>query len=323
MLRTFGKLSLHRVAQCTTCASSPPGRLRPICDRGRSCLPFARRRLLTCPAKNMCWWPPGLNTRVTGWVSEPPCLATLSSLPGASGVSYHSTARWNRAGWRSSSQNPGSSPQIHLRTRLLITFLFAGGSVAAWLYLRAEKGQKEKLQRIEELKKLSIGQGDFHLVDHTGRARSKADFTGNWVLLYFGFTHCPDICPEELEKMSHVVELLDREEQLPRVLPVFVTVDPERDDVTAIAKYVREFHPRLLGLTGTPEQVREASRAYRVYYSAGPKDEDNDYIVDHTVIIYLLTPDGLFMDYYNRSKTEAQIAASIKGHMATYRSLFS
>lgn len=195
--------------------------------------------------------------------------------------------------------------------------------MAAWLYVRNEKEQQEKLRRIEDLKRVAVGQGDFRLVDHTGQPRSKADFKGQWVLLYFGFTHCPDICPEVLEKVSQVVELLDREAQLPRIQPVFVTVDPERDDVAAVAKYVREFHPRFLGLTGTPEQVREAGRAYRVYYSAGPKDEDDDYIVDHTVIIYLLGPDGLFLDFYNRSKTEAQIAQSIKRHMDTYKSLLS
>ncbi|XP_015284166.1 PREDICTED: protein SCO2 homolog, mitochondrial-like, partial [Gekko japonicus] len=219
--------------------------------------------------------------------------------------------------------SPGSGPRFPLRTRLLVTFLFGGGVVAVWLYLRREKAQREKLMRIEELKKVAVGQGDFRLVDHTGRPRSKADFKGRWVLLYFGFTHCPDICPETLERMSRAVELLDREPRLPQVQPLFVTVDPERDDVAAVAKYVREFHPRLLGLTGSPEEVREAGRAYRVYYSAGPKDEDDDYIVDHTVIIYLLGPDGLFLDFYNRSKTEEQIAQSVKGHMDTYKSLLS
>uniref|UniRef100_A0A8C8S8T1 Synthesis of cytochrome C oxidase 2 n=1 Tax=Pelusios castaneus TaxID=367368 RepID=A0A8C8S8T1_9SAUR len=217
----------------------------------------------------------------------------------------------------------GSSAPIRLRTRLLITCFIGGAVAAGWLYLRSEKEKQQKLQRLRELKKLAIGQGNFHLVDHTGQPRSKADFLGQWVLLYFGFTHCPDICPEELEKMSQVVQLLDKEPQLPRVQPIFITVDPERDDVAAVAKYVKEFHPRILGLTGTPENVREAGRAYRVYYSAGPQDEDNDYIVDHTVIIYLLGPDGLFLDYYNRSKSDVQIAQNIKKHMETYQTLLS
>ncbi|XP_044286529.1 protein SCO2 homolog, mitochondrial [Varanus komodoensis] len=185
----------------------------------------------------------------------------------------------------------------------------------------ALKAQEARARRLAELRRAAVGQGDFRLLDHAGRPCCKADLRGRWVLLYFGFTRCPDICPEQLEKMSRVVELLDREARLPRVQPVFVTVDPERDGVEAVARYVREFHPRLLGLTGTPEQVREAGRAYRVYYSAGPRDDDGDYIVDHTVILYLLGPDGLFVDYYDRYKTEAKIVQSIKGHMETYESL--
>ncbi|XP_027710206.1 protein SCO2 homolog, mitochondrial [Vombatus ursinus] len=210
-----------------------------------------------------------------------------------------------------------------LRTRLLVTGLFGTGLAAAWLWARAKKEQRQQRRRMEALRSAAVGQGDFHLVDHTGRPRCKADFAGQWVLLYFGFTHCPDICPEELEKLAGVVRRLDAEPGQPAVQPLFVTVDPERDDVAAMGRYVREFHPRLLGLTGTAEQVSEAGRAYRVYYSAGPRDEDQDYIVDHSIIIYLLNPDGLFTDYYSRSKTEEQITASVRRHMARFRSAFS
>ncbi|XP_042324709.1 protein SCO2 homolog, mitochondrial [Sceloporus undulatus] len=287
--------------------------------------------LLTCHKHFVClvsstgWWQKPLQK---AWhvgnanVSKSASASTEGIFCGTRGLLYSSRIGYQRPFSQGSPQSPGSSPRFQLKTRLLITFLFGSGIVAAWLYVRAEKEQREKLLRLEELRKLAIGQGDFHLVDHTGRPRSKADLRGSWVLLYFGFTHCPDICPEELEKMSRVVDLLDQDANLPRVQPVFITVDPERDDVAAVAKYVQEFHPRLLGLTGTPEQVREAGRGYRVYYSAGPKDQDNDYIVDHTVIIYLLSPDGLFTDYYQRNKTDAKIAESIKKHMETYKSLF-
>ncbi|XP_075582328.1 LOW QUALITY PROTEIN: protein SCO2 homolog, mitochondrial [Pelecanus crispus] len=193
---------------------------------------------------------------------------------------------------------------------------------AAWLYLREEKAQRQRARRRAELRALALGQGDFQLLDQAGRARCKGDFRGQWVLLYFGFTHCPDICPEELEKLSRAVTLLEREPGLPPVQPLFITVDPERDDVAAVARYVRDFHPRLLGLTGSPEEVRAAGQAYRVYASAGPKDEDGDYVVDHTVLIYLLGPDGLFLDYYGRSKTDVQIAQSVRRHMEAYEPLF-
>ncbi|XP_014817434.1 PREDICTED: thymidine phosphorylase [Calidris pugnax] len=89
-----------------------------------------------------------------------------------------------------------------------------------------------------------------------GSAQEAADFRGMWVLLYFGFTHCPDICPEELGKLSQAVELLEGEPGLPPIQPLFITVDPERDDAAALGRYLRDFHPRLLGLTGTPEEMQ-------------------------------------------------------------------
>lgn len=208
-----------------------------------------------------------------------------------------------------------------LPTRLLITSLFGAGLGGAWLAARAEKEQRRQQQRTEALRQAAVGQGDFSLLDHQGQPRCKADFRGQWVLIYFGFTHCPDICPDELEKLVQVVKQLEAEACLPLVQPVFITVDPARDDVAAMARYVQDFHPRLLGLTGSAEQVAQVSRSYRVYYSAGPKDEDQDYIVDHSIAIYLLNPDGLFTDYYNRSRSAEQIADSVRRHMAAFHSI--
>lgn len=216
------------------------------------------------------------------------------------------------------SQVPDSSAKLKLRTRLLVTLLFGGGIMAAWFYVRWEKQQQLDRQRVEQLRQVALGRGTFSLLDHRGRRRTKEDFLGSWVLLYFGFTHCPDICPDELDKLSAVVDLLDRDRSLPQVQPLFITVDPDRDDVAALARYVQDFHPRLIGLTGTPEEVKHAGRDYRVYASAGPKDEDGDYIVDHTILIYLVSPDGLFVDYYNRMKNQDQIAESVRNRINSY-----
>ncbi|XP_016091689.1 protein SCO2 homolog, mitochondrial-like isoform X1 [Sinocyclocheilus grahami] len=223
-----------------------------------------------------------------------------------------------------SSKTPklGSTAGIKLRTRLVVMLLFGGGIIGTWWYVYQEKQQKIQMQRMEQLRKVAVGQGDFSLLDHTGQRRTKRDFLGRWVLLYFGFTHCPDICPDELDKLTNVVHTLDKDPSLPPVQPLFITVDPERDDVAAMAKYVKDFHPRLIGLTGTAEEVKQAGRDYRVYASAGPKDEDGDYIVDHTIIIYLVNPDGLFLDYYNRMKNDAQISESIRNHVKNYVKLF-
>ncbi|KAI5100195.1 protein SCO2-like, mitochondrial, partial [Silurus meridionalis] len=228
-----------------------------------------------------------------------------------------------RATFSQDNKKPSKSfpSRIKHQTRLAVTLVIGGAIIGTWWYVHEEKQQKQQMQRIEQLRNVAIGQGDFCLLDHTGQRRTKKDFLGQWVLMYFGFTHCPDICPDELEKMSSVLKLLD-ESNLPGVQLLFITVDPERDDVPAMAKYVREFHPRLIGLTGTPEEVKEAGRAYRVYASAGPKDDDGDYIVDHTILIYLINPDGLFVDYYNRMKNAMQIAESIRHHRKNYVTLF-
>ncbi|NXN06121.1 SCO2 protein, partial [Sylvia borin] len=172
--------------------------------------------------------------------------------------------------------------------------------------------------RLHHLRSLSLGQGNFQLQDTSGAARSKADFRGRWVLLYFGFTHCPDVCPEELEKLSRAVQLLEADPALPPVQPLFITVDPERDDAAALARYLRDFHPRLVGLTGSVQQVREAAAQFRVYVSAGPRDDDGDYVVDHSVLTFLLDPDGIFRDFYGRSRTAEEVARSVRGHMDSY-----
>ncbi|EPY83630.1 hypothetical protein CB1_000547004 [Camelus ferus] len=156
--------------------------------------------------------------------------------------------------------------------------------------------RRSGIRKLEKERRRSIGKpllgGPFSLTTHTGEPKTNKDYLGQWVLIYFGFTHCPDICPEELEKMIQVVDEIDSIPTLPNLTPLFITIDPERDTKEAIANYVKEFSPKLIGLTGTKEEIDQVARAFRVYYSPGPKDEDEDYIVDHTIIMYLIGPDG-------------------------------
>jgi len=128
--------------------------------------------------------------------------------------------------------------------------------------------------------------GPFKLLNHEGKPVTEKDFLGKWTLLYFGFTHCPDICPDELQKMAAAIDKI-KEKAKSDIVPVFITVDPERDTVEQVRDYVKEFHPDLVGLTGTTDEIRKVARAYRVYYMK-TEEEGSDYLVDHSIVMYVI-----------------------------------
>ncbi|XP_067860429.1 protein SCO1 homolog, mitochondrial [Heptranchias perlo] len=225
---------------------------------------------------------------------------------------YFSTMPSSRPGEKPNSSTKKGGPVTW--KSLAITFTVGGALLAIMKYFKKEKEDKIEKERTRSIGKAALG-GPFSLVNHTGQPKTDKDYLGQWVLIYFGFTHCPDICPEELEKMITVVDEIDKIPSLPNLTPLLITIDPDRDNVEAMARYVQEFSPKLIGLTGSREQVEQVSRAYRVYYSQGPKDDDNDYIVDHTIIMYLIGPSGEFLEYYGQNKTSAEISGSIASYM--------
>jgi cytochrome oxidase Cu insertion factor (SCO1/SenC/PrrC family) len=137
--------------------------------------------------------------------------------------------------------------------------------------------------------------GPFALIDHTGHPRSDPDFRGKVLVVYFGFTYCPDICPTDLQAIGLALDRLGPEGD--SVQPLFITVDPERDTPDHLAEYVALFHPRLIGLTGDSEAIRKAALAYKVFYAKAAGGNAGSYTIDHTAFIYLIGPAGQYLGF--------------------------
>jgi cytochrome oxidase Cu insertion factor (SCO1/SenC/PrrC family) len=138
--------------------------------------------------------------------------------------------------------------------------------------------------------------GAFSLTDSTGKAVSDTDFRGRVMMVFFGFTHCPDMCPTTMNVYTKVLSQLD-ETKAAQVAPILISVDPERDTPEVLAKYLTNFDKRIIGLTGTPEQVKQAAGVYRAYYAkATGAAASNDYMVDHSGYVYLMGKDGVFIN---------------------------
>jgi protein SCO1/2 len=155
--------------------------------------------------------------------------------------------------------------------------------------------------------------GPFTLVDQTGRTVTDADFRGRLMLIFFGYTFCPDVCPMTLSTMADAYGQLTPDQQA-QVAMLFITVDPERDTADQMTQYVENFSPAMHGLTGSPEQIAKALRAFRVYARKvdGP---DGNYTMDHSAILYLMGKNGKFLSIFPGNATAAEIVDGIRKHL--------
>jgi len=187
-----------------------------------------------------------------------------------------------------------------LSTLLLIAAL-ALSVVAAWLLWRTADQMVPGQTRAPAV--------SFALTDQDGHTRTDKDFRGRWVLLYFGYSYCPDVCPTTLAVMADALGQMG--EQGGKIVPVFVSVDPERDTPAVLKTYLAAFGPRFVGLTGKPDAIARLARAYGVYYRKHPLAGGN-YSVDHTSAIYLLDPEGRFVKSLDVQAGPKALAADLK-----------
>lgn len=163
---------------------------------------------------------------------------------------------------------------------------------------------------------IAIG-GPFELVDQDGHTVTDRTFRGRYLLVFFGYTFCPDICPTELTTITLALDAFERTSpaRAAKAVPIFISVDPERDTVEVLRAYRKNFHPRLVALTGTAGQIRAAARAYRAYYNKVYSDEksrqSNEYLMDHSAFVYLMGPDGRYLTQFTQGTTPERMAARL------------
>lgn len=153
--------------------------------------------------------------------------------------------------------------------------------------------------------------GPFTLVAGDGKTVTDRDFRGQWLLIYFGYTFCPDVCPTSLSLAVSALEKLPPQVES-KITPLFITVDPSRDTPAVMKDYVTAFHPRMVGLTGSEAQVKAAISAYRVYASRAKSDDPSAYTMDHSSILYLVGPDGKFVTHFSHGVAADDIAQVLK-----------
>jgi protein SCO1 len=198
---------------------------------------------------------------------------------------------------------PGSSSRFVLVAAVLAALVILGAGVFLALTLRDNpRGAAGTVLAS------AIG-GPFRLTNQNGKTVTDADLKGKWSLVYFGYTHCPDACPTALNDISIALEDLGAKRDAVR--PVFITVDPERDTPEALKAYVTSFDAPILALTGTPDEVAQAAKGYRVYYAKHP-EAGGDYSMDHSSVIYVMDPQGRFTASFTHESTPEQIAERLK-----------
>jgi protein SCO1/2 len=199
-------------------------------------------------------------------------------------------------------------------TILIIFFLLAGATAVGLWMAGALPGVGKDQGRSSSLV-VGVPQigGPFSLVNHKGERVTEADFKGKLMLVFFGFTHCPDVCPTELQTISVAMqELGDAADQ---VTPVFITVDPERDTQELMADFVEAFDPSIVGLTGSQDEIADVMKKYRVYAQKRDEQDSEYYLVDHSAYTYLMDRDGELITVFSFGVSPEEMTAKIRENL--------
>jgi protein SCO1/2 len=187
-----------------------------------------------------------------------------------------------------------------------ITWIVCALALAALLVFLGPK----RLLSPPEGEGTSLIGGSFTLTDTTGTQVTENDFHGQYMLVYFGFTHCPDICPTTLLIMKNALAQLGEKQK--DIVPIFISLDPARDTPRVMKQYVGNFGPRLIGLTGTAEEVKKAADAYRVYFSkVRVEDSASEYLIDHSGFVYLMDKNGRYLAHFAHTISEGELAQKL------------
>ncbi|CCD25959.2 SCO family protein NDAI_0G01830 [Naumovozyma dairenensis CBS 421] len=202
--------------------------------------------------------------------------------------------------------------------KAMILFVLVGGTL--YYFFEKEKRRIETVKTAEANRgygKPMIG-GDFTLYDENGKEFTEKDLLGKFSIIYFGFSHCPDICPDELDKLGVWLDELRKKYDI-ILQPIFITCDPARDSSEVLKEYLSDFHEGIIGLTGSYEQVKNCCKKYRVYFSTPPSVKPGqDYLVDHSIFFYLMDPEGQFVEALGQNYDEETGVEKIAGHVKNY-----
>jgi protein SCO1/2 len=192
---------------------------------------------------------------------------------------------------------------------LIVACFLLGALLGAYaLLLNSSTGD-----RVESSGKALVG-GPFALVDAAGKTVTDQDFRGRYMLIFFGYTHCPDICPAELQVMAAALDQLG--DKAKKVVPIFITLDPERDTPEAVGAYVKNFSPNIVGLTGSMDAISAAAKAYRVSFSKfQDKNERDNYTIDHSALAYLMGTDGEYITHIPYGTSVAQMVDTLNRYL--------